>query len=302
VNSPVTRSAPLGPAAGAPAGGTRPSVIQLVFREKGALYAAYMPVLTDGGLFVPTTRDYRLGEDIYLLLSLPDDPFSAIRWPARWPGSRRPMPRAAAPRVSACVPERREDTRPQGEDREHPRHRDLVVPSRRRRSDRAARQRALHVRRFPLPSELSGTGPHRRGARAMHEARVERALCICTTLEEFPVVHGWHGARQVLWATAGVHPDNEGVHEPSVDLVAMASLPRVVAIGETGLDYYRLNGRSVADMAWQRERFRATSAPRVATGLPLVVHTRSASADTLAVLPEGRGAERAASSTASPRA
>jgi type IV pilus assembly protein PilZ len=52
----------------------RPSVIQLVFREKGALYAAYIPLLTDGGLFVPTSRDYRLGEDIYLLLSLPDDP------------------------------------------------------------------------------------------------------------------------------------------------------------------------------------------------------------------------------------
>lgn len=52
----------------------RPSVIQLVFREKGALYAAYMPVFSDGGLFVPTTREYKLGEDIYLLLSLPDDP------------------------------------------------------------------------------------------------------------------------------------------------------------------------------------------------------------------------------------
>jgi type IV pilus assembly protein PilZ len=52
----------------------RPSVIQLVFREKGALYAAYIPMLSDGGLFVPTTREYRLGEDIYLLLSLPDDP------------------------------------------------------------------------------------------------------------------------------------------------------------------------------------------------------------------------------------
>lgn len=61
-------------AALAPAGGARPSVIQLVFREKGALYAAYMPLLTDGGLFVPTTRDYRLGDDIYLLMSLPDDP------------------------------------------------------------------------------------------------------------------------------------------------------------------------------------------------------------------------------------
>ena len=52
----------------------RPSVIQLVFREKGALYAAYIPMLAEGGLFVPTTREYRLGEDIYLLLSLPDDP------------------------------------------------------------------------------------------------------------------------------------------------------------------------------------------------------------------------------------
>ena len=51
----------------------RPSVIQLVFREKGALYAAYMPLLTDGGLFVPTQRPYKLGEDIYLLLSLPAD-------------------------------------------------------------------------------------------------------------------------------------------------------------------------------------------------------------------------------------
>jgi type IV pilus assembly protein PilZ len=62
------------PATPATAAGARPSVIQLVFREKGALYAAYMPVFSDGGLFVPTTREYRLGEDIYLLLSLPDDP------------------------------------------------------------------------------------------------------------------------------------------------------------------------------------------------------------------------------------
>ena len=56
------------------AGSGRPSVIQLVFREKGALYAAFIPLLTDGGLFVPTTREYRLGDDVYLLLSLPDDP------------------------------------------------------------------------------------------------------------------------------------------------------------------------------------------------------------------------------------
>lgn len=68
--SPRPMGSPLAAAANSP----RPSVIQLVFREKGALYAAYIPAFTDGGLFVPTTRDYRLGEDIYLLLSLPDDP------------------------------------------------------------------------------------------------------------------------------------------------------------------------------------------------------------------------------------
>jgi len=53
---------------------SRPSVLQLVFREKGALYAAYVPILSDGGIFVPTTRAYRLGEDVYLLMTLPEDP------------------------------------------------------------------------------------------------------------------------------------------------------------------------------------------------------------------------------------
>ncbi len=72
MSEPITRGAP--PGAPLPPTSTRPSVIQLVFREKGALYAAYMPVFSDGGLFVPTTRDYKLGEDIYLLLSLPEDP------------------------------------------------------------------------------------------------------------------------------------------------------------------------------------------------------------------------------------
>ncbi len=60
-------------AAGTAATATRPSVIQLVFREKGALYAAYIPAFTEGGLFVPTSREYTLGDDIYLLLSLPED-------------------------------------------------------------------------------------------------------------------------------------------------------------------------------------------------------------------------------------
>ena len=128
---------------------------------------------------------------------------------------------------------------------------------------------------------------------AMAEAQVDRALCICTTLEEFSDVHALALRHANFWASAGVHPDNEGVREPSVeDLLALARLPRVVAIGETGLDYYRLNGRSVADMAWQRERFRVHIRAARACGLPLVVHTRSASDDTLAVLRE-EGAEQA---------
>ncbi|CAN5903541.1 PilZ domain-containing protein [soil metagenome] len=72
--APPAGTAPAGAAAAPASSAARPSVIQLVFREKGALYAAYMPVFSDGGLFVPTVRDYKLGEDIYLLLSLPEDP------------------------------------------------------------------------------------------------------------------------------------------------------------------------------------------------------------------------------------
>lgn len=122
---------------------------------------------------------------------------------------------------------------------------------------------------------------------AMAEAQVERALCICTTLEEFDQVHELATTYDNFWASAGVHPDNEGVQEPSLaDLLERAASPRVVAIGETGLDYYRLNGRSVADMAWQRQRFRIHIQASEQTDLPLVIHTRSASDDTLAILKE----------------
>jgi TatD DNase family protein len=127
---------------------------------------------------------------------------------------------------------------------------------------------------------------------AMTSAQVDRALCICTTLEEFPAVHALAMRYDNFWASAGVHPDSEGVLEPTVTaLVALAALARVVAIGETGLDYYRLAGRSVEDMAWQRERFRVHVRAARATSLPLVVHTRSASQDTLAVLREEGAAE-----------
>lgn len=121
----------------------------------------------------------------------------------------------------------------------------------------------------------------------MATAQVTRALVISTTLEKFPQVHDLAMQYDNFWATVGVHPDNEGVQEPTVeDLVTRAQLPRVVGIGETGLDYYRLGERSVADMAWQRERFRVHIRAAQQTRLPLVIHTRSSSEDTLRMLKE----------------
>ena len=127
---------------------------------------------------------------------------------------------------------------------------------------------------------------------AMAQAGVTRALCIATTLEAFAQVHGLAMDYPNFWATVGVHPDSDDVAEPTFDdLMQRAALPRVVAIGETGLDYYRLNGRSVADMEWQRERFRVHIRAARASAKPLVIHTRSASDDTLAILrEEGEGA------------
>ena len=130
---------------------------------------------------------------------------------------------------------------------------------------------------------------------AMQEAQVDRALCICTTLEEFADVHELATTYDNFWASAGVHPDNEGVTEPTVDeLCRLAVLPKVVGIGETGLDYFRLGERSIADMEWQRERFRVHIRAARLTGKPLIIHTRSASDDTLAILKEeGEGADAA---------
>jgi TatD DNase family protein len=125
---------------------------------------------------------------------------------------------------------------------------------------------------------------------AMAAAQVDRALCICTTLEEFEQVHGLALRYPNFWASAGVHPDNEGVTEPTLaGLIDLATRPKVVAVGETGLDYYRLGERTLSDMHWQRERFRVHIRAAVATRRPLVIHTRSASEDTLAILREEGG-------------
>lgn len=127
----------------------------------------------------------------------------------------------------------------------------------------------------------------------MAAAAVDRALVICTTLEEFARVHALAMAHDNFWATAGVHPDSEDCEEPDVErLIELARRPRVVALGETGLDYYRLGTRTPADMAWQRERFARHIHAAIAVGKPLVVHTRAAADDTLALM-RGEGAATA---------
>ena len=121
----------------------------------------------------------------------------------------------------------------------------------------------------------------------MAKAQVTRALVISTSLERFHEVHQLAMDYDNFWATVGVHPDNDDVQEPTLDdLLTRSQLPRVVGIGETGLDYYRLGDRTVADMAWQRDRFRIHIQAAQQTQLPLIIHTRSSSDDTIAILKE----------------
>ncbi len=123
---------------------------------------------------------------------------------------------------------------------------------------------------------------------AMREAKVSHALCVSVDLRDWPRVHALAQAHPNLYATAGVHPDYPDTEEPTVErLVQLASRPKVVALGETGLDYYRLEG----DLGWQRERFRTHIRAARAVRKPLVVHTRAAAADTIALMTEEGAAE-----------
>ncbi|MGE3482158.1 MAG: TatD family hydrolase [Gammaproteobacteria bacterium] len=113
---------------------------------------------------------------------------------------------------------------------------------------------------------------------------VGRMLCVSITLEDFPRVLALANAREHVYASVGVHPNERDGREPAVeDLVSIASAEsKVIAIGETGLDYFRGSG----DMGWQRERFRRHIAAARRTGLPLIIHMRDATADTLDILRE----------------
>jgi TatD DNase family protein len=126
----------------------------------------------------------------------------------------------------------------------------------------------------------------------MREQSVTHALCVSVDLETLPSVLDIASRYENVYASVGVHPDHEDVQEPSVaNLVELAKHPKVVAIGETGLDYFRLGERTIDDMEWQRERFRVHIRAAHATGKPLIVHTRAASEDTLRIMEEERAGE-----------
>jgi TatD DNase family protein len=124
--------------------------------------------------------------------------------------------------------------------------------------------------------------------RHMQENQVSHALCISVDLETFPEVLAIAESRDNLYASVGVHPDYEDCTEPTVEkLVELASHPKVLAIGETGMDYYRTPG----PLEWQQQRFRIHIRAARATAKPLIIHTRAASEDTLRIMTEEKAAE-----------
>ncbi len=117
----------------------------------------------------------------------------------------------------------------------------------------------------------------------MRENDVGHALCVSVNLQDLPRVLALSENHPNLFASVGVHPDYENLEEPqSIQLATLACHPRVVAIGETGLDYFRLKG----DLEWQRERFRQHIRAARLCNKPLIIHTREAAEDTLRIMEE----------------
>ncbi|WP_350282751.1 TatD family hydrolase [Nitrosomonas sp.] len=117
----------------------------------------------------------------------------------------------------------------------------------------------------------------------MQTSQVTHALCVGVNLENFPRVLALAELHPNLFASVGVHPDYEDTVEPEVEqLLKLADHAKVVALGETGLDYFRLKG----DLDWQRERFRRHIRAARQCGKPLIIHTRAAAEDTLRIMEE----------------
>lgn len=123
---------------------------------------------------------------------------------------------------------------------------------------------------------------------AAQQQDIGHFLCVSINLEDYPAMLGIAEAHEQVTASVGLHPNEQGGHDPGVsELVEQASHPKVVAIGETGLDYFRSEG----DLEWQRERFRRHIAAARQSGKPLIIHSRDAREDTLAILAEEEAGE-----------
>jgi TatD DNase family protein len=121
----------------------------------------------------------------------------------------------------------------------------------------------------------------------MKEAQVNHAMCISVDMPDFPNVLALAESYPNLFATVGTHPDYEDTPEPTEDqLVDLAQHPKILAIGETGLDYYRMGDKTYAEMEWQRDRFRTHIRAAIKVQKPLIIHTRSASEDTIRIMKE----------------
>ena len=122
----------------------------------------------------------------------------------------------------------------------------------------------------------------------MELAKVTHALCVSVDLPDFPNVLKLAKDHPNLYASVGVHPDYEDTPEPTLEFLVETALkhPKIIAIGETGLDYFRMGDRTYESMEWQRERFRTHIRASIASKKPLIIHTRSASEDTIKILKE----------------
>ena len=141
-----------------------------------------------------------------------------------------------------------------------------------------------HINFPELVSDIDGV------MERMAENHVSNALCVSVNLEKFPEVLSLAERYENIYASVGVHPDTQSGEDPTVErLVSLSAHPKVVAIGETGLDYFRTEG----DTTWQRDRFRAHIQAAREVNKPLIIHTREAGDDTLDILrEEGEGLVR----------